>query len=390
MEEGPALYTNRVDIWAMGCILYELATGNRPFKSDWAVSSYIHSAKSMEVPLDDTFNVDSIKIITKHIVDMLQATPTVRPSAAILSTEFDRHLQLPQESVQLSAVSNSVSTLAITEEIEPPPVDMLQATPLARPSASILSTEFDRQLQLAQESVRLNAVSNSVSTLAITEETEQTPAKLLKAEVVTESEAALVVNSEAKQTSSTLHGDIVGSNSPGDNAQPLPPHLRGMSLYGAAVNGDLDAVKALITAKRDVNAQGGHLGNPLQAASRVGFEAVVRLLLEKGADVNAQGGLFGNALQAASRKGSEAVVRLLLEKGAEVNAQGGSHGTALQAASRNGSEAVVRLLLEKGAEVNAQGGEYGSALRAASKNGNFAVMKLLKANGAKHPMEIYE
>ena len=51
---------------------------------------------------------------------------------------------------------------------------------------------------------------------------------------------------------------------------------------------------------------------------------MVRSLLEKGADVNAQGGHFGNALQAASYGGDEGVVRSLLEKGADVNAQGGA------------------------------------------------------------------
>ena len=108
----------------------------------------------------------------------------------------------------------------------------------------------------------------------------------------------------------------------------------------------------------DVNAQGGHYGNALQAASWGGHEAVVRLLLDKGSNVNAQGGRYGNALQAAlrdsdeaSRGGQEAVVRLLLDKDADVNAQGGYYGHALQAASWGGHEAVVRLLLDKGAGV---------------------------------------
>jgi ankyrin repeat protein len=48
----------------------------------------------------------------------------------------------------------------------------------------------------------------------------------------------------------------------------------------------------------------------------------VTLLLEKGADVNAQGGHYGNALQAASGGGHDSIVTLLLEKGADVNAQG--------------------------------------------------------------------
>src|SRR5947207_315012 len=34
-----AQYTNKVDIWALGCILYELVCGKRAFAGDWAVFS---------------------------------------------------------------------------------------------------------------------------------------------------------------------------------------------------------------------------------------------------------------------------------------------------------------------------------------------------------------
>ncbi len=96
----------------------------------------------------------------------------------------------------------------------------------------------------------------------------------------------------------------------------------------------------------DVNSQGGHYGNALQAASYRGHEEVVKLLVEEGADVNAQGGGYGNALQAASRGGHEKVVKLLVEKGADVNAQGRRYGNALQAASLRGHEKIVKLLVE--------------------------------------------
>lgn len=43
---------------------------------------------------------------------------------------------------------------------------------------------------------------------------------------------------------------------------------------------------------------------------------VVKLLLNAGAHVNAQGGHYGNALQAASGRGYQQVVKLLLDKGA--------------------------------------------------------------------------
>ncbi len=131
-----------------------------------------------------------------------------------------------------------------------------------------------------------------------------------------------------------------------------------------------------------VNAQGGHYGNALQAASAKGHKKIVQLLLDKGAHINAQGGHHGNALQAALYGDHEKVIQLLLEKGAHVNAQGGHYGNALQAASCNGHEKVVQLLLDKGAHVNAQGGHYGNALQAASESGHEKVVQLLLDKGA--------
>ncbi|KAH8702668.1 ankyrin repeat-containing domain protein [Phaeosphaeriaceae sp. PMI808] len=93
---------------------------------------------------------------------------------------------------------------------------------------------------------------------------------------------------------------------------------------------------------------------PLYVAVEQGNNVVVELLVDKGADVNAQGGHFGNALQAASAGGHKEIVTLLVDKAADVNAQGGYYRNALQAASAGGYEEIVTLLVNKGADVNAQ------------------------------------
>lgn len=121
-SDNEPTYTNKVDVWSMGCILYELVTGNRAFESDWAVLSYLHSQKNKEVVLDNTFDAHSIETITKHIVDMLQIKSSARPSASVLSKEFTRECQLIQVnhpiSQQLNSVSGSITPLESSHDTE--------------------------------------------------------------------------------------------------------------------------------------------------------------------------------------------------------------------------------------------------------------------------------
>jgi len=156
-------------------------------------------------------------------------------------------------------------------------------------------------------------------------------------------------------------------------------------LYELINTGQLESMAPISTSKASelINAQGGHYGNALQAASAKGHKEVVQQLLNKGAEINAQGGHFGNALQVASWRGDEKVVQQLLDKGAKINAQGGEYGNALQAASVEGHKKVVEQLLNKGAKINAQDEHYGNALQTASTRGHKEVVQQLLNKGAK-------
>ena len=110
------MYNNRVDIWAMGCILYELATATRPFKTDFEVSFYVLSAKNTEIVFDDAFESDAETTITKYVVDMLQVDGTKRPSASELSKDFSHQLQIIRDLVQRSTVTGAVGLPAVIDE----------------------------------------------------------------------------------------------------------------------------------------------------------------------------------------------------------------------------------------------------------------------------------
>ena len=199
------------------------------------------------------------------------------------------------------------------------------------------------------------------------------------------------------------------------------------AIYLAACVGSADIVRLLVERGADVNAFGGKLGYPLQAATST--PEIVEILLDSGANIDARGGEYGSAIQAAADSKNFESVRLLIDRGADVNASGGMYGGALLAALvfnvfdqqtallsaglensaiallllEHGARAdvyggphgysvqaaiitrcfdVVTVLLDKGANVNAHAGKLGYPLQAAASIGAFSTVKLLLDRGA--------
>ena len=78
------VYNNKVDIWSMGCILYELAVGRRAFCDDWTVIQHMNAGKDLEPDVDETFGEQFGGEITENILLMLRIDPESRPSATDL------------------------------------------------------------------------------------------------------------------------------------------------------------------------------------------------------------------------------------------------------------------------------------------------------------------
>ncbi|PNS21652.1 hypothetical protein CAC42_1506 [Sphaceloma murrayae] len=158
--------------------------------------------------------------------------------------------------------------------------------------------------------------------------------------------------------------------------------------------GHLDVVGLLCKQGVTIDAKGGAVGSPLQAAAAGGFTAVVRLLLDHGAQVDGVDDAKGMPLYMAVLNDHENVVDLLLEAGANANI-GGIHPphlarTAIKdlkesafnlAVSRNDGS-TVKKMLKHGADVNDDNGPYGPPLQRAASMGFLNMVNTLLDAGA--------
>jgi serine/threonine protein kinase len=84
-----ATFSDRSDIWAAGCILHELASRQKAFRSDWHVGEYERSQIKLLIPLQAFVEADTLVPLMNLIHEMLQIKPKSRPSARELCALFE-------------------------------------------------------------------------------------------------------------------------------------------------------------------------------------------------------------------------------------------------------------------------------------------------------------
>ncbi len=130
-----------------------------------------------------------------------------------------------------------------------------------------------------------------------------------------------------------------------DNVTPL--------MCGAASNGRVSVIRALIEAGADVNAVDLNDMSPLMgAAVRNKNPAVIHALIKAGANVNASIKGIGLTVLMIAAKNAEdpSIMYTLLEDDADVNATDNKGWTVLDHALKQKKESEVRLLREFGAK----------------------------------------
>ena len=126
----------------------------------------------------------------------------------------------------------------------------------------------------------------------------------------------------------------------------------GSPLYYAVLTGLKDLVEALIEVQKDKDGQVGATND--SRLKRPGFDGDLATLqyMSKDAYVNATGGVLHTPIQAASWSGRMDIVELLIINGADPNIYGGYRGrSTLSAAAKKGHLAIMKLLLDTGADL---------------------------------------
>ena len=148
-------FNNKTDIWALGCVLYELVTGQKRFTDDWAVRDYIQSLLE-ESPIPFPHAVDPLvkEQFASVIASALNKNPSERPSTSALR----QRIMLCIKELQIKGVENTVSQARqLNSSILLPPEILFN--PVCSWPLTTMETHFEKVepiLQRARQSKILN------------------------------------------------------------------------------------------------------------------------------------------------------------------------------------------------------------------------------------------
>lgn len=82
--QDPGHFSNKVDMWALGCVIFQFVTRRLAFKEDWETRQYLDSDAAFVVPFSSIPSCpDFIQhVVSDSILDLLHKQPGNRPGAS--------------------------------------------------------------------------------------------------------------------------------------------------------------------------------------------------------------------------------------------------------------------------------------------------------------------
>ena len=114
-------YNNKVDIWALGCILYEILTLKKAFANDNAVYhhsvEYKFTGEKMRLPLELEWNQDvEFSVAMADLIHlMLEVDETLRPSAGDLISKVEEAFKEKLESSESESEPEDISEKLLSD-----------------------------------------------------------------------------------------------------------------------------------------------------------------------------------------------------------------------------------------------------------------------------------
>lgn len=393
-EDDDRSFNNKVDIWAMGCILYELAVGKKAFAGDNATREYKWS-EPITVTLDEHYSDRCKQNITKSIVSMLKVDPTLRPSAQKLSDEFRAMLGDQAHGTNYTTrapviVENSAQDLTVDiqehrDAIQKEPTNYWLWNSFCM---QVGMSNFDEAIEVCEQAIEKHP-DNPSPAMALSQlyaaqgnfESAITGGMKLTRLNMGLMKLAL---SEPKHTTLPKAAQVFPSEgeTTGKSWISANTGYKRESLHMAAWTGDVEQLEMLWRRGHKMTRADADGWTALHLATWNMHINAVSFLIEMSDSqwLSVADNRFRyTALHLATWNNDSEIIRKLSAAGANVSAQATDGSTAIIMAARNGYVEALNALIEAGASVSAKGYEEWTPLHFAAGNGHVNIINVLKS-----------